>query len=554
MKSTKTNEKVKENNKSIDNTINSGKSRNQNMKIKNEISDISIKDESQKIEEKKEEEEDKEISEKDKMGQTATSSYSKLTTNDYGLGLIKECLSIHNYNINVNDRIQLFKTLILPINKDEIEKQYKQLPKLDIYTNSTNQSLIKNSYSCSNIFDKSTTFNNSNINQFDKNIYLEEINKINLEDFSKEYEKKLIKFKKNKNLLSPIMNDILDLTQYIENYQEKKGVYIIDNSKWDELMIKFKNKEKLEEDEENKINKKKKDDTQYLFDYGDKINDEDDKRIFDYINYIDIFNDLVIPNEARGKKYLYQDLYNDFYIKQNNHGIDIKEYEPNEEENENLYLPKNAIIKNFKLSDIIENMIENKYNNNNQNKKIKEGLNNLINIYEQKGKYYFIPIKMVLSGYPLSGKKTQSQLINEKYKRIKIYNPEKMLEDKIKEYKEYKAYIEQPERNASSKGKNKNKKDESKKEIEEKIKDFEPVLKILNPYLEYLNKVNKIKEKENKQKKEIEIEKEKEKEKEEKKEGEKKKGKKKKKNKNNEEEEKKNNITQDKKTQEKITQ
>ena len=32
---------------------------------------------------------------------------------------------------------------------------------------------------------------------------------------------------------------------------------------------------------------------------------------------------------------IYLKLYKDFYIKQNNGGIDIKEYEPNEEESEN---------------------------------------------------------------------------------------------------------------------------------------------------------------------------------------------------------------------------
>ena len=188
--------------KNIYSNANSGKSRNKNNNIneKTEITDLKSKNETQKNEEENENEgeikEIKDISEKDKMSQTLTSSYSKLTANDYGLGLIKECLSIHNFDINVNDRIKLFKTLILPINKDEIENKYQKLPKLDIFSSSTNQSLIKN-YSCSNIFDKSTSFNISNI-KFDKNLFFEEIDKLNLEDFSKEYQKKLIKFEKKK--------------------------------------------------------------------------------------------------------------------------------------------------------------------------------------------------------------------------------------------------------------------------------------------------------------------------------------------------------------------
>ena len=459
-------EKVKETNKNEDkDKISSGKSRNKYKSInEDKISEFKIKEELIKNETESDNK-IKEAYEKEKMGQTATSSYSKLSTNDYGLGLINECLSIHNFNININDRIQLFKTFILPINKDEIEKQYNNFPKIDINSNSTNQSLIKN-YSCSNIYDKSTSFNNSSINKFDKKLYLEEIDKINMEDFNKNFEKKLAIFYKNKNLLQPILKEILDITEYIQSYQERKGIYLIDNSKWDELMIKFKNQENIDDyDEENKNVTKKEDESEYLFDYGDKITNEDDKRIFDYMNYIGFFNDLIIPNEMRGKKFLYPELYKDFYIKQNNNGIDIKEYEPNEIENENLCMPKNANIKDFKLSDIIENIIENKNINNNEN--IKGGLNNILNAYEKRGKYFFIPIKMSISGYPLSGKKIQSSFINEKYKGIKIYNPQKLLESKMKDYKDYKAYKDQPEKLVSAKGKQKNKKDEHKTEIED---------------------------------------------------------------------------------------
>ena len=535
--------KLNENNKveNKSNTI-SGKSRKKN-KSKNYSTE---KTESKNVNDsiKKEDEKNNIIKEKEqneKMGQTSTSSYSKLTSNDFGLGLINECFSIHNFNINVNDRIKLFKTLILPINKDELEQKYKDLPKIDLNSSNTNKSLIKN-YSSSIIFNKKISLNNSSdIYNFDKNSYIEEIDKLNYEDFSKEFIKKKNKLEKKYNLLLPIFYKILEVTDYIENYQEKKQVNLIDNSKWDEIMIKFKNNDIIKDDEEKSIIKEE-GDSAYLYDYGDKITIDDDKKIFDYINYIDIFNDLVIPNEQRGKKFLYPDLYQDFYVKQDNNGIDIKEYEPNEEENENLYLPKNSNNKNFKLSDIIENIIESKYKNI-DSKNTKIGINNgsniIGNIYEQKGKFYYLPIKMVLSGYPLSGKKTQGLLINTKYPGIKIYDPPKLLENKIKEYNEYKSLKEQTEKNLSAKGKNKNKNEEAKKELEEKIKEFEPILNIINPYIEYLDKINKKKEKENK-------ENEKKEEKKEKKEGEKKKTKKKKKN---VEEEKKSDITQDNKTQ-----
>ena len=72
--------------------------------------------------------------------------------------MIIECLSILNFNININDRIKLFQTLILPLNKDEIEKQYKNLTK-------------------------------------------------------------------NKNLLSPLLNEIIYLSDYVYNYQQRKVLF-----------------------------------------------------------------------------------------------------------------------------------------------------------------------------------------------------------------------------------------------------------------------------------------------------------------------------------------
>ena len=58
----------------------------------------------------------------------------------------------------------------------------------------------------------------------------------------------------------------------------------------------------------------------------------------------------------------------DFYESQNNQEVDIKDYEPNLIESENLYLPRNSKIKNYGFSDIMESIIENKYNDS-QNKK-----------------------------------------------------------------------------------------------------------------------------------------------------------------------------------------
>ena len=139
--------------------------------------------------------------------------------------------------------------------------------------------------------------------------------------------------------MTPIFEKILEVAEKVEKYQEINNVDLIDNIIWDEIMLKFKNNEELNEEETNKTKITNEEDSLYLFDYGEKISDNDSKKLFDYVNYINIFNDLIIPNEIRGKKFSYPELYKEFYFPkftEMKQPIDIKEYEPNEEENENL--------------------------------------------------------------------------------------------------------------------------------------------------------------------------------------------------------------------------
>ena len=423
----------------------------------------------------------------EKLGLTKFSSFSKLSQNDYGIGLFNEYMSLHNDNININDRIKLFKTLIPPYNFREIDKQNIDILKTELNSNNLSNSLPN----INNTFDKSTTLNNNEeLIQF-----FEELNKQNPEFYEKEYKKKLNKLNRKKNLISPILYQIIDLTECIWNYQETKKIDLIDNPKWDELMKKFKENTKINEEEQDKISNEDYNETgNYVIDFGDKLTDKDDKKRLDYINYINSFNDLIIPNEMRGKKLPYPELYEEFYSKQNNQEVDIKDYEPNLVESENLYLPRNSKIRNYKFCDIIETFIENKFNYS-QNKKA--DIYNIINKFEKRGKYYYLPIKIVLNGYPLSGKKTQCHLIKEKYRGMKIYDPQKMLRNKVREYLELKAAKEEAEKEQQQKKeKPKPKKDE--KTLEERLQDFKPISKIIKPYIEFLDKMNKLKDKEEK--------------------------------------------------------
>ena len=376
------------------------------------------KEENEEKEEKEDEDNKNKIEEK--------SSYSKLTTNDFGINLIDETFNIHN-KVNINDRIKLFKTRLT----EESEQKYKDLPKLPDISGLEEDSISKDQKSLLNILDKKDINNKS----FDKESFHEEMNKLNYENFMKSSEERKIKKEKKNKLIKPILEKMIEITEYIHDYQEIKGVTLLDNSKWDEIMNKFINFENIKDDEQDEIINKE-EVSEYLFDYGEKINETDKLILFDYINYLNIYNDLIIPTSIRGKKYKYYELYEEIYNLTNNE-VDIKEYEPNEEEIENLILPKTPYFPNYKLFDIIENAIKNKYNQKNNL--------NLINkndIYYQKGKYFYLPIKISVSGYPMSGKKSQSQLINNKYQNIKLFDPEKILENKLEEYKELKEPVE----------------------------------------------------------------------------------------------------------------
>jgi len=247
-------------------------------------------------------------------------------------------------------------------------------------------------------------------------------------------------------------------------------------------MERFNNWEEIK-DKEEEIVEEKKELSQYLFDYGYKLEFNDSLIMFDYTNYLSIFNDLIIPGEERGRKYKFCELYEEFY-EPSKHDIDIKEYEPKEEEIENLTLPKYPNFINYKFYEIIENSFKNKYN---KIERYSLSQNKQTEIFTQKGKYFYLPIKMSFIGYPLSGKKVQSNLISLKYPKIKIFNPEEIFENKLEEYKKLKEPVESSTKNKNLKP---NQLEQLNKEREEKLEQFKPVLEIIKPYLDYLEEYN----------------------------------------------------------------
>ena len=389
--------------------------------------------------------------------------------NDICLKSILNSFDIHKDEMLIGNRIELFKTRL-----------NNKMPLTNL------PSLI-----------------NSNIDESldAKEIYINSIKNENYENAKKTLEKKIIKKNKNKKLISPIFDNILNIIDYLSEYQKEKNCDLINDEIWNELTEKFNkgiiitledfdNQKKPVTLSSERKNTKEKD----VFDSlnSDKnLNEKYNNFYLEYLNYTGLFNDIIIPHELRSKKFSYIELYSDFY-NYNLNNIDIKDYEPRSDEIENLILPKFNIRKNKYFYEALEDIIENQNvdltaNNLFKNLTLKPHTdivepkkNNLNN----KGKFFYLPIKMSFIGYPFSGKKTQSLLIKNKYPLIKIYDPENILNLKIKEIDE----LNEPAENKNNPKVKTNKKNNEKDEAERlsKLESLKPVIDIITPYLEFI--------------------------------------------------------------------
>ena len=426
------------------------------------------------------------------------STYSNLTKSDYCANLIKNSFSIHRPTIQIGNRINFFKTIINSNLKPE-----KILPEIKLKKEENKKVMIE---------------------RFNSEEYFNALNKENYETHKKNLEKKKSKKNKQKALIKPIIEQILEITNSIFDSNKSNNFELVNDKIWKELTDKLISNELLNKSneeiiiikkEEKSVDNNKEDIQKENFENDKNEENENQKAKYidinalyedlfnDYVNYTGLFNDIIIPHEIRGKKYTYIDLYSELYDYYKNK-VDIKDYEPVEEEIENLYLPKYINGKNIHFYDILTEIIEyqnNPVNNSDGNinnlkndlKKINidnnQEINSFKNIIKKKGKYFYLPIKMAFVGYPLSGKKTQSKLLQNLYPNIKIYEPELILKNKISEYKDL---YEDTENNPKIKAMKPNQIEQYKKEIEEKKEKFKQDFEIIKPYIDYIQKKKEI--------------------------------------------------------------
>ena len=411
------------------------------------------------------------------------STYSRLTKGDFFTNLIDNSFKIHSGNIKIGNRIHFFKTVINNSN--------------------ANKSIIIPKIKLPEIIE-----NKEEKEGFNEKEFFEELNKEYFESFNKNFNKKKIKKEKNKNDIKPVIEQIFDVVNYVYDHQKKNKADLIEDKLWKEIGDKFKNNILLNDTEDEEILIKQ------LEEMKKRQKEEEEKQsfnalssldlnlnifedlYFDYLNYTGLFNDIIISHKIRIQKYSYLQLYSElYYANMNNMNmVDIKDYEPSEIEIENLSLPKYIKGENEYFKDILTKIIEYKDEDitklkkelKEENEKIKEDKKKEY-IIKNKGKYFYVPIKMVFTGYPCSGRKTQGQLLRDKYPNIKIYDPEEILRNKINEYKE----LNELSSNISNTNpKLKNMKpaqlEQYKQELEEKKEKFKHILEIIQPYLDIL--------------------------------------------------------------------
>ena len=388
------------------------------------------------------------------------------------MNLINEVYRIHRGNKKVGDRINFFKTHIPEVieQRKETEANNEHEPTQNI-PQTQPQPSEDEYYSPSN---------------FNKELFFKQLDKEDLEYNLKQTQLKQTKHTKHYNFLLPIITSLLDITNEVSSYQQETNVDLININKWniwtsrfiDDLPIKDPN------DIHQETTANITDDAVYesINTITTEMDEAQQNEMFDYANYIGKWKHSLIPVKTKGISLKYESLYGDIYKPGENGNVDINDYEPTSDELVNLYLPKERIM-NYNFADIIENALDNKYTNDSTLTTINDDIKP--HTHDIKfGKYCYLPIKLSLIGYPLSGKKTQAKAISQRYPNIKVYDVYELLQNYITQYEQLQQPIESDPKYKTFKPKQI---EQWNEEHEKKLEEFKPIQAILQPYLNVMN-------------------------------------------------------------------
>ena len=266
----------------------------------------------------------------------------------------------------------------------------------------------------------------NSIKEFDSKIFFRNLSYYTYTAFKNSCLKKYSIKKKISNKIREIILYIIDMTFEGYLYQNKHKTEIIDMDTFLKFYIYFlKNKplrKKYIPIELANYKRSGKIDLKYDKEniYNNLTNDEKNS-IEDFIYYLGVWNDdKIFKKNTRGIRLNYKYITNKNNIKENNNNnyFCIIEYEPTALENEDLTIPE-SIPDNYNLGNLLQEIFYNQLNINNK-------ANDLIKNHPN-GKWDYIPYKISLMGYPLSGRKTLAKKIINIYPNIKMYSMRRII-------------------------------------------------------------------------------------------------------------------------------
>ena len=380
---------------------------------------------------------------------------------------------------------------------DEIRNQistHSTLPQLSAFRNTNINTLT--------IFDKKDTLGE----KFSSNEFFETMSYLDYNSFNNQCKNKYMKKRIISKKIKEIVLYIIDMAFEGYLYQIQNECEIMDLRTFLKFNIYFLKNKRLRKrfiiKEDNIYKRPGKIDQ--VIDFEKIYNSftfEEKNLIEDYIYYLGIWNDnLIFDKNFKGIKLDYKYIIsalnykrNSLIInhKNNNHAY-LNEYEPTFLENEDITIPS-EVPDNYNLGNLYQEIFSQHYNLKNNN-----DINNTIN------KWDYIPYKISLIGYPLSGRKSLAKKIINIYPNLKIYSIRKIINYYFDLYLKYSDPIEIPqtEKSVKKKGKkeeikeknvkintiDKEKEKESifeKEERHKKLREMKPIFDALQPYINY---------------------------------------------------------------------
>ena len=372
--------------------------------------------------------------------------------------------------VNINNKSKIFKQMQYEIKRKNIVKFNTQKRKRQL-----------NFFTFHNTLSSPTSFGYSSMNTvntlgitapiFDDHTFFNSLHKETLPQRYMQISTNQKRKIEDTPLIRNVMELILDLTDECYLYQSEQHKSLIELPGWIEWMQLFINgtscsrnkggyKQFLNEPTPSQPEQEQQDnimnsdnDVNVSSSHNDLLmqNDYCCNEYFDYLNYRGNWNANVIPKNALNTqirvydvlgheigtllssgKLILQGVKSSLLKTLSNEGFEMKN-----EEKENVVIPKENI-----RNQLVGEMLEINFDNSYKESQIQTNNNNILTLTPAYS-FEHIPIKICLIGHAFSGRKTQGELIHEKYPDIKVYCVNDIIKSKMDIYEQIVTPIEE---------------------------------------------------------------------------------------------------------------